>query len=233
MLIGIHLPKTAGTSLREAIDRTPAQKTTAYLYPDPPGISKEQLLAEFPKRHRKTQLIYGHLRFGLHRDLGVEARYLTVLRQPLARALSIFRHHYRHAHSRWHELARAEGIAGLFSLPHSHFTMTRFLATDTDPSGPDDDSYYSGDALLALAKENLATSFAHIGLTEDLARDLPRFSQLIGHPLQVERDNADPQPLAADALSDNERRIIDDALSCDFELYEFAKDLREKSLLAR
>lgn len=230
-LIGIHLPKTAGTALREAIDRTPICQDTVYLYDDAPGIPRSQLIAEYPKRHAKKRLIYGHFRFGLHAELAIQAQYLTVLRQPLARALSIFRHHNRHPHSRWHSVARTEGIVGLFALPRGHFTMTRFLATDRDAPETAPDSYYSVADLLALAKENLATSFAHVGMTEDLPRDLPRLSQLLGHDLAIEHQNVDPRPLQEAELSEQERDTIQEAFGVDFELYEYARELRETRFL--
>ena len=231
-LIGIHIPKSAGTSLRNAIQQTPLRKNATYVYDQAGwwGTEYKQFIDEYWTRHWQKRLIYGHLRYGLHETLGIEARYFTVLRHPIDRGISLFRHFKRMPTAPWHALVNEKGIEGVFDLSACpvgrNQSMTRMLASDWKSREMGDVDRPTTNRMLAMAKQNLQTQFDHVGITEDIERDLPGLSRVLGVALTLSRDNVDPEPLRKFDLSREEMCAIERAFSDDFELYEFAKRLR-------
>ena len=93
-LIFIHIPKTGGTSLRNKIcqEMSPGERLLVYSG-DNVGVSEADFAAMPRVQRSRFRLIYGHLRFGLHRHLDMEVRYATFIRDPLARLRSNIIHH--------------------------------------------------------------------------------------------------------------------------------------------
>lgn len=88
----LHIPKTAGTTLKTVLLRHYAPWRVHRFYPEG---GHARLLRDL--RHRldagqRIDLILGHLGFGIHEDIDREVRYLTVLREPVRRVLSLYRH---------------------------------------------------------------------------------------------------------------------------------------------
>jgi hypothetical protein len=88
----MHIPKTAGTAFREAIVGNYRASQIAYLYPDPPGF----LFCEFgslPLEQRaRFRLVFGHYHYGVHRFLPQKSSYISIVRDPVRRVISHFRH---------------------------------------------------------------------------------------------------------------------------------------------
>ncbi len=84
----MHIPKTAGTALREAIAANFVQSEIAYLYPSAPGFLVSDLRALPLEQRRALRVVIGHFQFGMHEALPQEAEYITVVREPSARVLS-------------------------------------------------------------------------------------------------------------------------------------------------
>ena len=88
----MHIPKTAGTAFREAIEGNYRPSQIAYLYPDPPGF----LFCEFgslPLEQRaRFRLILGHYHYGVHRFLPQKSTYISIVRDPVRRVISHFRY---------------------------------------------------------------------------------------------------------------------------------------------
>ena len=229
VLIGIHLPKTAGTTLRSAISRVYAPEDIAYLYRSAPGEKPKELVNRLLALKRLQpmafpRLIYGHMGYGLHGKLGIQARYITVLRHPLPRAISLYRHEVRNPHALHHEQAKRLDIADFFlSNPSPQFrnSMTRMLAGTL---WQEETWFVDGDEaeLLETAKRNLLAQFAYVGFTENLGDDAERLSGVFGRSIYLGWENRDPEPLAENDLSNVDREIILSCFSLDMELYRFA-----------
>jgi len=90
-LLFMHIPKTAGTSMRLLLEQFFTKKQRVYLYGgEPPGITLEAFrdLPTDEKEH--VRLVYGHFRFGVHEWLPQKARYVTMLRDPVDRVVSLY-----------------------------------------------------------------------------------------------------------------------------------------------
>ncbi len=84
----MHIPKTAGTAFREAIAANFVQSEIAYLYPSESGLLVSDLAALPLEQRRAFRFVMGHFQFGMHEVLPQDAEYITLVREPSARAAS-------------------------------------------------------------------------------------------------------------------------------------------------
>jgi hypothetical protein len=92
----MHIPKTAGTAIRAALADRFAPDERLYLYPsaDMDGAVDPHRFSELPAETRsRLRFIMGHFYFGLHRLVPGPSRYLTMLRDPLDRVVSLYYHY--------------------------------------------------------------------------------------------------------------------------------------------
>jgi hypothetical protein len=91
-LLFMHIPKTAGTALRETILKNYKQSEVAYIYPDPPGFPVRNL-RDLPLAQRaQFRFVVGHFQYGIHEEIPNEYWYFTIVRDPLRRVWS----HYQY-----------------------------------------------------------------------------------------------------------------------------------------
>ena len=95
LVIFMHVPKTAGTSLRHIVQSQfqPNHVFEFYnLKTQPPkvrkGIEKYNNLTE--ARKKSIKFVSGHVGFGLHEFLSRPCTYITVLRDPVERVISYY-----------------------------------------------------------------------------------------------------------------------------------------------
>jgi hypothetical protein len=160
MLAFVHIPKTAGTTLHKIISH---QYRRIYIHHDTDGPPDQDLAKRI--QIKNPQVVMGHFSVGLHSVLP-EIRYVTCLRDPLARIVSHYHHalndpaHYLHQAvvSRNLDLVgyATSGLSG--ELTNG---MTRMIAGVTDFHHAVVDSQ-----TLALAKLNIETLFDDVILSE-------------------------------------------------------------------
>ncbi len=131
--IFVHIPKTAGSTLRTLMTANYAPNEILHLYGDP-----KEILATAAAHIGKTtsyRLIQGHTPYGTHRFLGLpNARYLTFLRDPIDRFLSDIAHTLRHSDHTFHTTLAAPGlsrdqiISKALDINHYRNTMTQYVS---------------------------------------------------------------------------------------------------------
>lgn len=86
VLLHLHIPRTAGTALRKALQTsfTPEQ---CYRLSDGKKLVSER--EENPDLFERIKFVSGHFSFGIHRFFD-SSIYLVILREPLARVRSLF-----------------------------------------------------------------------------------------------------------------------------------------------
>ena len=201
----VHIPKTAGISLVAALE--------AWAGPDrsirfPNGGTDFPAWRDLPApRLAQLRLISGHLAWPLfrRRDLGGWAP-ITLIREPLARTLSVFTFVRQTKAHPWHaEVSRMDLDAFLRWLaerPPNLDQQTRFLTDSGDPEL----------AFATLRDElTLAASLEHVDAFTD------ELSALIGHRVRLRHQNRsrqriDPAGLPASTLAAlralNERDLV-------------------------
>ncbi len=90
IIFHLHIPKTAGTTLREAFKSHLGQRALVW-FPENPHLLEHNIpaLAELLRANPQTKVVTGHFVYGVHRALENKTyKYVTVLRHPVDRILS-------------------------------------------------------------------------------------------------------------------------------------------------
>ena len=167
----IHIPKTAGTSLRDALLGTHSAGEALFVYPDGNlGLTYEECVLLPQPQLSRFRWIYGHFKTGLHQYAAPDARYVTFVREPLARLRSNVAHHAA-AGTRF-------TVDGLEVRPSVFINeglgeefdnlMTRMISgVQPGEDGPG----VIGEVHVDLAIDNIRRHFAFVGQQEHLHRD--------------------------------------------------------------
>ena len=101
-LIFLHIPKTAGTTLNGILRQ----------------VYGTGLLRISPRHWQRTKripqgvrVITGHMPYGVHEQWGIKPQYITLLRDPVERILSLWWHAKKHTNHKRHSLARKLTVA--------------------------------------------------------------------------------------------------------------------------
>jgi hypothetical protein len=185
----LHIPKTAGTSLRNAMTAGLTPSERIFVYPSPYGLSVREFAGLPIGQRRAARLLAGHTYFGIDGLLGKPARYVTFLREPLARLRSHVHHHVRAGtvfdrHGIPLDLAMVveEGLNEEFDN-----LMVRMLAGLPGTIVPAGEI---GEKDLELAIYNVSQRFDMVGFAETLDADAARLARLLGRPIgPIGREN--------------------------------------------
>lgn len=224
--IFIHIPKTAGTSLRRVVEEAYGPDRVAAIYSSElrdPG-SWEALR----ERIDGASAVFGHFSFGVHRRLGIDARYVTILRDPLARVVSFYRHQERDPFGDYHSLIAGGMTIADFVRSEKCYQvnnhMVRMLSAEDGIEAVGGSGVFEtidDRRLLDRALANLDSHFAFVGLSERLDESVAGLGAALGwraRPL-VPRLNVDAtrETLAVD---DETCAAVEQYNALDRELYE-------------
>jgi len=220
-VIFLHVPKAAGATLNVILRRHFAEDETYRI----DGRNVAESIAKFkrlPRAEReKIRLLAGHQGYGLHAYLGTPSTYVTLLRDPVDRAVS----HYYYARSApghyLHDEIVSKGI-GLEDYPKLAAEVrngqTRMLAGS---DGAESDE--CGRKELDLAKRRLTESFSAFGICGEFDRSLVLLKRRLGlRRPYYHRINVTPgRPRRAD-VPRSAAGAIARSNEFDMELYRFA-----------
>jgi len=195
LTIFMHIPKTAGTSLREYLTCHYGDQIF-YDYEGELRLSNPNPAFIERVKSSRCKAIIGHLSFGVHEFFpDYEVRYATFLRSPVQRVISHCLHVAREPRSRHYALIRDGMKLGDFirshRAPEQNNHLVRLMSADKFrvdlwPPNPDDDI---GQIDQVFAKEHLdisifrlRTHFDFIGIVENFSSDLVTLVAKIGQP---------------------------------------------------
>jgi hypothetical protein len=224
-LIFVHMPKTAGISLREVLLRQMhGRPQFRILHP----VADVERLAALPAEERsRLELVEGHMYYGMHELIGRECRYITMLRDPVERVLSWYSYVLEND---WHHLYQriAEDRLSLATCIREHVSveldnhMVRTLAGQRHIDCP---FGQVAPGMLEEAKANLQT-FAAVGISERFDESLALFARTFGwRRARPRRANITARRLRREHLDDETLALLARQNELDGELYRFAGEL--------
>jgi len=222
-ILFVHVMKTGGTSLRRMLELSLGAQRVYPSTDDLAGLPGQRYLQSGPLLDRvgairDHRVLVGHVRASILDDLPPRYEGATMLRDPVARSLSMLDQwltHVEPGRSR-RELLEDVGFVDRFIRDY----QTKVLAT---PSGEVQVPFRVTQEELAAARGRME-SLAWVGLTEDFAGSVRRFDRAFGtHLAGTERvENASALP-----RDDVEglRELIEPLVQHDLSLYEHARRL--------
>jgi len=224
-LIFLHLPKTAGSTLRPIIDRHYAAEVICKLDVLPRDL---EMFLGLPEQTRsKIRVLEGHLQFGLHEHLSVPVDYVTMLRDPVDRMISMY---YWILGNQKHILNSVVKSMSLADFAGSGFEITANHQTRLISGLMQN---FSADAL-SVAKNNLTSHITAFGLNEKFDESLILFKSLLGwkRVFYVRRNVTKNRP-RRDEPPDSTIQVIKNHNALDIELYEFARNRFDEMISKR
>src|SRR5262245_60067176 len=218
MIVSVHLPKTAGNSLKEALTREFKDRLLLD-YEDWAGYRSPQSdartaanAAEMRSRRlellEKFDAIHGHFIADKYVGLFPETHFVAFFRDPFQQTVSQYRFLLRIPHARVHPAVRI--------LHDEKMTLEDFIIwrATKDPQTQ---------CVGAVALED----FAMVGLVEEYPRSVRLFQMIFGRALSSDIfENVNPERANGDYPIDAElRKIIQIHRAADIDLYRRAKDL--------
>lgn len=229
VIIFLHLPKCGGTTLNRLIEW---EYNPLEVFSVDPSFFRWSYwrLAKTPVgRFKRIRVFKGHMPFGLHNRLARPATYITVLREPIDRAISSYYYAQSYKLDPQHKIAAKLSLEEYIRTTPKENVQTKLLAGYTN--GYD---FLSGEctaAMLDTAKQNLEQSFSLIGLTERFDESLVMAKLKFGWQIrQYANFNVTPTRPKKDAVPAAVRDLVAERYRFDVQLYEHAEQLFNKAL---
>ncbi len=216
-LIFLHIPKTAGTSLRHSVEQEYGAENCVNVYND-----SLDYFASIKDELERASVVYGHLCYGVHHALGIEGRYVTLLREPVARVISFYNHQARHADSSFFQQVN-DGMS-LKQLLQSELChevnnhQTRMISAYPHIDMVHDES------VVDMAVENIKGYFDFIGTTDQIDQTVERMAGKLNwnsRPV-VPEFNRSVNPLV-NQVDEETLELIRYYNRLDIQLYEWVK----------
>ena len=230
----LHVPKAGGSTLGEYVYnqcRAPESQDDGLLdagvaYLDY-GFIKEPELAV--PAHVKSLLgrqdlraVVGHFWFGLHEHVARPSLYVTLLRDPVERVVSLY------YYAKLDETTSLEEFARTPPFREVDNDQTRRIAGVNPPVGG------CTRATLDAARENLRRHFAVVGTTERMEETLALLNVKLGWGRDVVSypRNVNAARPASESLTSEAAEAVRARNELDYELWRFASELLDESIAA-
>jgi FkbM family methyltransferase len=242
----LHIPKTAGLTLSAFLETLFVDSEFWHCGRD--RWSWESILKLTPDELRSFQIINGHFAGYLYKHYPLPLRYLTFLRDPLARAVSHHEHVLRDEMHYFHSLARELGSFGAYlrderTQPTVVNFELRCLGTTFDPAELvksltaeqvaqrdlerrlDTMPFTQSPSELLKTAQARLDQMCFVGLTEQFADSLGLICEVFGWPRPdtIDARNVNPRTMSLKDLPGADVRLLKRLNEADIELYQSAK----------
>ena len=227
MIIYVHIPKTAGTTLRNMLEQYSGPDGLYAAYPgNIAGTSSLEAWQTLPEeKKRSIKVLSGHYQVDVF-DAAIDVQpkhFITFVRNPIDRVISLYKH----------SMAVDPNFRG------SEISLLKFLL-ETDESIRVQVSNHQvrmiagispleeiTDAHVGCAIERIKRDFLFVGLSEFFQEDVEKLSTKLGVKLDdIGRRNVSPDRRGRQYYSSTEIRAIRSLNTLDFVLYEQLLALR-------
>ncbi|MBX9974020.1 sulfotransferase family 2 domain-containing protein [Cytobacillus firmus] len=214
ILIFMHIPKTGGMTLKRIIKRQ---------YPDI-NILKDITdgkTSEFKKivSEKEIQFVFGHLSFGLHMHTSKPCTYVTMMREPIDRVISMYYYVIGKKDHPLHGIVKDLLIEEFIDHPdlkvHTNNMQTKRVLGKNSLSPSD----------LEQAKQNLQEHFSVIGITEMFDDSVALMKQKFNwNDISYVRKNQTKKRLSKEEIDPIIINKIKANNELDIQLYNWAKN---------
>jgi hypothetical protein len=250
-LIFLHIPKTAGSTLRKIIGEQYRENEILKCYYHKQGLSLEKALDDVKalpeERANQIKIILGHLGFGVHERLPWPCSYMTILRDPVDRVVSGYYHILRDDCHQYQGLVRnmtlkeyvssnqlrseAARINAVNALDNFQTRLLSGAVVRAELSRVTADYGECSIEMLQLAKANLRNHFVAVGISERFDESLKLFGKVLGWPsIYYVKANVGWNRNRKEEISSDTLRCIEKYNELDIELYRYARQMFEEAI---
>ncbi len=239
LVIFMHIPKTAGTSLRHIV-QSQFQPHNVFEFYNlktlPPkvrkGIEKYQNLSEAQKK--SIRFVSGHVGFGLHEFLSRPCTYITVLRDPVERVISYYYFLVRNQNEIVKDKTLPEFIKTFGGVHNSMTCYLSGLTLQAQLQGCDAKlkSQQFDPETLAKAKLNLTNHFKVVGFVDRFDETCILLKQILGWniPSLYVRKNVAKHSNVSREIPPETLSLIHQFNELDISLYSYAREMFEEMI---
>ena len=222
----MHIPKTAGTALRETILNNYRQSEVAYIYPEPPGFPVQNL-RELPLGQRaRFCFVVGHFQYGVHEEIPNDCCYFTIVRNPLARVYShysyLVQHHSPPVFGNGRAKSLQEVLESGMTANLDNLMVRCFAGVDEKdfPPGSINEDVYD------LARGHADNRFMYIGQQEYLPEAYSFLQTRFGWRWEIPPEMMNRGSYAREeALNERDLEAITQSNAWDLKLYEHIRGI--------
>lgn len=233
LILYLHIPKAGGTTLGEFIynqcqngDQVEDGLIKNGVFFMGEGFFRESETAFSPHiqnslRRQDLRAVMGHFAFGLHEYIEKPFQYLTILRHPVKRVISLF--HYLELEGKM----SLEDFANSPPYREIDNDQTRRIAGINPEIGKVTEKN------LEKAKANLREHFAVVGTTERFDETLVLLKQKLNWTKEVSSFPRNVTNKKTDSISQTAVKAIENRNLFDLELHSFANQLMDEMIAAQ
>lgn len=214
----LHIGKSGGTTLLAILDSMfPDEVICKFRHqPEIRQLSPEQLA--------QYRLLRGHFQYDIRRFLPKKPVYMTMFRDPVDRARSVYQHILNNPHNK-HDIVKSMSLeqfvrADVDTALDIHNWQTRIITSTMNPDKTPD---------IGVAKKRLERDFAFVGFTERYNESMALLSYTFGWPQinEYETLNITPNRMSREDIPPDVVEHLLEINQIDLELYAFAEQLFE------
>ncbi len=221
LVIFVHIPKTAGRTLRAIIRRQYRPEevcTTSREAGDP----YQDFLTLTEAEKARLRIVQGHFAYGLHEHVSRPAVYVTMLREPIARVISYYRFIRDNPNHTHHAVAIELGLAGFVQERVSKALdngQLRYL------SGVEDTPFGAcTEEMFEAALAHLEQRFVAVGLVEAFDDSILLMRRALGWRMPVYMPlNVSKHRVADEKVSPETFALLREYNRFDLRLYDYAR----------
>ncbi|KXS41809.1 MULTISPECIES: sulfotransferase family 2 domain-containing protein [unclassified Candidatus Frackibacter] len=218
LLIFLHIPKTGGVTLRRIIDKQ-------YSLDEVHEGSEQGMINRLKRDEDKLKCIQGHMKFGIHTHCSKPYTYITMLREPIERVISVYYFIRRRPQNKWYDDVKNISLKEFVSKDEfwqNNTNIQTFLLAGGERPNKITDLFNLNN--LSQAKKNLNKYFSVVGITEMFDESLVLMKQELGwDDISYTRKNVSKNRLAKGEVEKEIIEIIRERNRLDIELYEYVK----------
>jgi len=236
-VIFVHIQKTAGMTVQRVLRKRFGPSLPVRIYRK---LTKDpryngDVFTALKSRTAADGFYAGHNCFGIHRHLPKPALYMTFLRDPVSRCISLYEYSKHTPHAFYHKHARNRDLESFLfetGLMECDNGMVRFIAgSETDLFVNRTKFGEIDDQLLETAKRQLDTQFFFLGLQEEFDSAFLLLAKMLGvaNPVYLRLNDQSARKQSSDARGGKSRtpQEIRDRIAAgqrfDQALYDHAK----------
>jgi hypothetical protein len=223
-LLFMHIPKTAGTSIRNLIERSFRPSAHCWIYEGETSHLSSLDFTKLPQAQQAAfRIVGGHFHLPFSNLVPQPHRLFTIVRNPMERVRSEVLHLYRVVGRHLLLQGRSVALEDAFNEDLVEDNLqTRMISGIPKHAVPK-----LGDEHLSFAKDVLARRFAFVGVTEHIESDFKPLATFLGiFGRKLGKDNARPEtltPIEEEILNRIDWQAIEERHAVDNKLYQWVK----------